>query len=147
MLESLFNKVVIMLSYDLCGTFKITYFLITPQNQTTFLRKQISKATQRRQSHMCSLVHWYFTKFFSELSYQNPKFVFWTNCAFPLNCPLEKCSLPGKLTLGQLPPLKKLFYQIFVAFYIILLTFYSNQFQRRIQEPCNIYNRSPCESS
>ena len=31
-----------MLSYDLCEIFKNTYFLITPQNQTTLLRKQIS---------------------------------------------------------------------------------------------------------
>ena len=40
---SLFNKVSHVLSYDLCGIFKNTYFLITLQNQTTLLRKQISK--------------------------------------------------------------------------------------------------------
>ena len=46
MLESLFDKVAHRLScYDLCGIFKNTYFLITPQNQTTLLRKQISKVT------------------------------------------------------------------------------------------------------
>ena len=46
------------------------YFLITPQNQATLLRKQISKET----TEMC--VHWYFTKLFSESSYHffsNPK--------------------------------------------------------------------------
>ena len=43
MFESLFNKVTYVLSYDLCGIFKNTYFLITPQNQTT--RKQIRKVT------------------------------------------------------------------------------------------------------
>ena len=43
--------------YELCGPFhKNTYFLITPQNQTTLLRKQISKVTLRRLSRMCSLV-------------------------------------------------------------------------------------------
>ena len=88
MLESLFNKVTHLLSYDFCGIFNNTYFLITPQNQTTLLRKQISKVVQRRQSHVYSLVHWYFTKHFSKLSYhffsQSPKIVFWTNCAFPL---------------------------------------------------------------
>ena len=41
----IFNKVAHVLSYDLCGIFKNTYFLITPQNQTTLLRKQISKLT------------------------------------------------------------------------------------------------------
>ena len=40
MLESLFN----VLSYDLCGIFKNTYFLIIAQNRTTLLRKQISKS-------------------------------------------------------------------------------------------------------
>ena len=45
MLEALFNKVPHVLSYDLCGTFKNIYFLITPQNQTTLLCKQISKVT------------------------------------------------------------------------------------------------------
>ena len=45
MLESLLNNVAHVVSYDLCGIFKSTYFLITPQNQTTLLRKQISKAT------------------------------------------------------------------------------------------------------
>ena len=45
MLESLLNKVAHVLSYDLCGIFKNTYFLITPQNQTTLLRNQISKVT------------------------------------------------------------------------------------------------------
>ena len=43
MLESLFDKVAYVLSYDLCGIFKSTYFLINPQNQTMLLRKQISK--------------------------------------------------------------------------------------------------------
>ena len=45
MLESLLNKVAHVLSYDLCGIFKNTYFLITSQNQTTLLRNQISKVT------------------------------------------------------------------------------------------------------
>ena len=45
MLESLFNKVKHVLSYDLCGIFKNTYFLITPQNEATLLRKQVSKET------------------------------------------------------------------------------------------------------
>ena len=45
MLESLFNKVAHLLSWDLCGIFKSAYFLITPLNQTTLLRKQISKVT------------------------------------------------------------------------------------------------------
>ena len=48
MLESLFNKVAHVFSSDLCEIFKNTYFLITPQNQTTLqikLRKQISKVT------------------------------------------------------------------------------------------------------
>ena len=45
MLESVFSKVAHVLSYDLCEIFKNTYFLITPQNQTTLLRKQISKVT------------------------------------------------------------------------------------------------------
>ena len=45
MLESLFKKIAHVLSYDLCEIFKKTYFLITPQNQTTLLRKQISKVT------------------------------------------------------------------------------------------------------
>ena len=45
MLESFFNKVAHVLSYDLCGILKNNYFLITPQNQTTLLRKQISKET------------------------------------------------------------------------------------------------------
>ena len=43
MLGSLFNKVAHVLSYDVCGILKNTYFLITLQNQTTLLRKQISK--------------------------------------------------------------------------------------------------------
>ena len=33
MMESFFDKVAHVLSYDLCGIFKNTYFLITPQNQ------------------------------------------------------------------------------------------------------------------
>ena len=45
MLEPLFNKVAHVLSYDLCEIFKSTFFLITLQNQTTFLRKQFSKVT------------------------------------------------------------------------------------------------------
>ena len=45
MLESLFNKVAHVLSYDLYGIFKSTYFLITPQNQMTLLRKKFSKVT------------------------------------------------------------------------------------------------------
>ena len=45
MLESVFNKVAHVLSYDLCEIFKNTYFLPSPQNQTMFLRKQISKVT------------------------------------------------------------------------------------------------------
>ena len=45
MLESLLNKVAHVLSYDLCGIFKNTYFLITPQNQTALLGKQSSKVT------------------------------------------------------------------------------------------------------
>ena len=45
MLESLFNKVAHMLSHYLCGIFKNTYFLITPQNQTALLGKQSSKVT------------------------------------------------------------------------------------------------------
>ena len=52
MLESLFNKVTPVLSYDLCEIFKKTYFLITSQNQTTLLRKQIRKA-QKVESHTC----------------------------------------------------------------------------------------------
>ena len=56
MLESFFNKVPYVLFYGLCEIFKDTYFLITPQNQTMLLRQQISKVTQRRQSHVCSLV-------------------------------------------------------------------------------------------
>ena len=44
-LESLFNKVAHVVPYDLCGILKSTYFLITPQNQTTLLRKKISKVT------------------------------------------------------------------------------------------------------
>ena len=39
------EKHLIVHSYDLCGIFKNTYFLITPQNQATHLRKQISKVT------------------------------------------------------------------------------------------------------
>ena len=42
-LESLFNKVAHMLSYDLCEIFKNIYFPITTQNQTMLLTKQISK--------------------------------------------------------------------------------------------------------
>ena len=34
-----------VLSYDVSRIFKNTYFLITPQNQTMLLRKQISKIT------------------------------------------------------------------------------------------------------
>ena len=34
-LESLFNEVAHLLSYDLCEIFKNTYFPITSQNQTT----------------------------------------------------------------------------------------------------------------
>ena len=46
MLESsLFNEIAQVLSYDLSGIFKNTYFLITPQNLTMPLRKQISKVT------------------------------------------------------------------------------------------------------
>ena len=45
MLEPLLNKVLQVLSYDLRGIFKNTYFLITPQNQTMRLHKQISKLT------------------------------------------------------------------------------------------------------
>ena len=45
MLESLFNKVAHNVFYDFCGIFKYTYFLITPQNQTMPLPKQISKVT------------------------------------------------------------------------------------------------------
>ena len=45
MLESLFSEVAHVLPHDLCGIFKDTYFLITPRNQTTLLRKQISKVT------------------------------------------------------------------------------------------------------
>ena len=45
MLESIFNKVAHMLSYDLCEIFKNTYFPMTPQNETTLLSKQISKVT------------------------------------------------------------------------------------------------------
>ena len=45
MLGSLFNKVAHVLSYDVCGILKNTYFLITLQNQTMLLRKQISKVT------------------------------------------------------------------------------------------------------
>ena len=45
MLESLFDKVAHVLSYDLCEISKSIYFLITPQNQTTLLSKQISKVT------------------------------------------------------------------------------------------------------
>ena len=52
MLESLFNKVTPVLSYDLCEIFKKTYFLITSQNQTTLLRKQIRKA-HNVESHTC----------------------------------------------------------------------------------------------
>ena len=54
-LESLFNE--------------NTYFLITPQNQTT----------------LCSLV-FYKTFFGVELSFfsESAKVIFWTNCAFPL---------------------------------------------------------------
>ena len=48
MLESFFNKVPYVLFYGLCEIFKDTDFLITPQNQTMLLRKQISKVTQRR---------------------------------------------------------------------------------------------------
>ena len=45
MLGSLFNKVAHVLSYDVCGILKNAYFLITLQNQTTLLRKQIRKVT------------------------------------------------------------------------------------------------------
>ena len=45
MLGSFFNKFVHVVSYNLCGIFKDTYFLITPQNQSTLLRKRISKVT------------------------------------------------------------------------------------------------------
>ena len=51
-LESLFNKVT--------GIKRVFYyevfFLITPQNQITLQRKQISKLTWQGQSHLCSLV-------------------------------------------------------------------------------------------
>ena len=43
MLELLFNKVAHVLSHDLCEIFKNVYFLITSQDQTMLLRKQISK--------------------------------------------------------------------------------------------------------
>ena len=45
MSESLSNKVAHMLPYDLYEIFKNTYFPITPQNQATFLAKQVSKVT------------------------------------------------------------------------------------------------------
>ena len=45
MLESLFKKGAHVFSSDLYEIFKNTYFLITPQNQATLLRKQISKVT------------------------------------------------------------------------------------------------------
>ena len=85
MLESLFTKVAHVLSYYRCGIFKNIY--ITPQNQTTLLRKQVSKVTYGRQSHVCSLV-FYETFFGVELSLfsQSPKVILWTNCAFLLMC-------------------------------------------------------------
>ena len=39
------GKHLIVHYYDLRGIFKNIYFLITPQNQATHLRKQISKVT------------------------------------------------------------------------------------------------------
>ena len=45
MLESLFNKVAHVLSYDLSEIFKITFFPIIPRNQATVLYKHFSKVT------------------------------------------------------------------------------------------------------
>ena len=46
MLESFFNKVARVLSYDPLWNFQEHLFSrITPQNQTTLLRKQIRKVT------------------------------------------------------------------------------------------------------
>ena len=87
MLESLFNKVAHVLSYDFCGIFKNACFLIIPRNQTTLLRKQISK------SNMTEIVACVFIGIFLQNIFwcwaffffsQSPKVVFWTNCAFPL---------------------------------------------------------------
>ena len=44
-LESLFNKVGHFLFYDICEILKNIYLLITPQHQTRFICKPISKVT------------------------------------------------------------------------------------------------------
>ena len=71
----------------LCATHSSQkHFLITPQNHTTFQRQQTFKVTQQR----CrTRVYYCFTKHirsWAAIFPQNPKFVFWTNCAFPFNC-------------------------------------------------------------
>ena len=67
MLETLFNKVAHVLSYDLCEIF-YTYFPNYRQNQTTLLG------------------NWYFQDTFRSLAIifsQSPKIIIWMNCAFP----------------------------------------------------------------
>ena len=43
MLESLFNKVAYVLSYDRCGIFKNTYFLITLKIKQRFCLNKLAK--------------------------------------------------------------------------------------------------------
>ena len=61
--------------------------------------KQITKVTERRQSHVRSLV--FCKTFWVELSFfsQSPKVVFSTNCAFPLNTMNVTTVLEEKLVL------------------------------------------------
>ena len=100
MLESLFNKVTHVLSYNLCGIFQSTYFLIIPQNQTTLLGKQISKSniTEMVARVFIGILQNIFRSysFFS----QSPKVVFWTNSAFPLHIPITYSSFSIKLLLN-----------------------------------------------
>ena len=64
---------------------KNTYFLITPQNKTTLLRKQISKSniTEIVKSQFIGILQNIFRSWAIIFS-QSPKVIFWTNCVFPL---------------------------------------------------------------
>ena len=81
MLESLLNKVAHVISYNLCGVFKNTYFLITPQVKQPF---NVNKSHEVIARVFIGILQNIFRSWVIFLFSESPKAVFWTNCAFPL---------------------------------------------------------------
>ena len=81
MLESLLNKVAHVISYNHCGVFKNTYFLITPQVKQPF---NVNKSHEVIARVFIGILQNIFRSWANFLFSESPKAVFWTNCTFPL---------------------------------------------------------------